>query len=95
MTTAQSKTVTIMMKSFQGVNEKLVSRAQAKNLVARFGDATVIVLDFAGVHEIGQGFSDELFRVFRHSNRDIEVTPINMAVSIAQMISRAQATDKM
>ncbi len=94
MSMACSKTTTIVMKSLQGENEKLVSRAQAKSLVTRFGEANIIVLDFAGVEEIGQGFSDELFRVFCRSNRNIELKPINVSVPVVQMISRVQVTGK-
>ncbi len=94
MSTGCSKTMTIAMKALQGENEKLVSRAQAKSLVTLFGEAKMIVLDFAGVDEIGQGFSDVLFRVFRHSNRNIDLNPVNMSVSVARMISRAQVADK-
>lgn len=95
MSTENTKTTTIVMKAFQGENEKLVSRAQAKSLVAGFGEANIVVLDFAGVDEIGQGFADELLRVFRNANRNIELNPINMSASVAQMISRVQAADKM
>lgn len=95
MNTASSKTVTIAMKLVQGEDEKLVARSQAKRLVSDFGDAEIVVLDFADVEEIGQGFSDELFRVFCRSHRDVELKPVNMSVSVAWMVSRVTGADKM
>src|SRR5205823_6040733 len=44
--------------------DNLVSRSQAKRLLARFDKFTEVCLDFAGVDSIGQAFADEIFRVF-------------------------------
>ncbi len=91
MSTTCSKTTTIILRSFQGENEKLISRAQAKNLVARFGESKVIVLDFAGVNEIGQAFSDEVFRVFQKAHSETKLVPVNMTTAVKDMVSRARA----
>jgi anti-sigma regulatory factor (Ser/Thr protein kinase) len=48
--------------------EKLVSRSQAKRILARFDRFDEVLLDFAGVDFIGQAFADELFRVYRLKN---------------------------
>jgi hypothetical protein len=48
--------------------EKLVSRSQAKRILARFDRFDEVLLDFAGVDFIGRAFADELFRVYRLKN---------------------------
>lgn len=69
--------------------EKLVSRSQAKRLVTRFERFKTVVLDFAGVEEIGQAFADEIFRVFASSHEGIELIPMNATPEVQGMIVRA------
>ena len=71
--------------------EKLVSRSQAKRLVARFEKFKTVMLDFDGVEEIGQSFADEIFRVFANSHPGVELIPVNVTEAVHQMISRALA----
>lgn len=72
-------------------NENLVSRSQAKRLVARFEGFKTVLLDFQGVDEIGQAFADEIFRVFVASHPDVELTPVFASEAVKQMIARAQS----
>ncbi len=72
--------------------EKLVSRSQAKRLLARFDRFRVVVLDFHGVDTIGQAFADEIFRVFIAHNPEIEIVPIRMRPDVEKMITRARKT---
>ena len=81
---------TVQIISHQPPGEKLVSRAQAKELIRRFENSKTITLDFAGVTEIGQAFGDEIFRVFQNAHQDIQLVPINMAPVVLQMVSRAK-----
>ena len=69
--------------------EQLISRSQAKRLIARFDKFKKVVLDFQGVREIGQAFSDELFRVYGKNNPQIELIPMNMEKGVEQMWLRA------
>jgi len=85
-----TKTV-VPMKLAQYGDEQLISRSQAKRLIARFEKFKKVVLDFQGVHEIGQAFSDELFRVYGKSNPQIELIPINMEKGVEQMWLRVMA----
>ncbi len=71
--------------------EKLVSRSQAKRLVARFEMFRTVILDFTGVTEIGQAFADEVFRVFTTSHPEISLSVINAATDVQDMIARATA----
>lgn len=86
-----SKTVVpVRLAQYEG--EKLVSRSQAKRLYARFERFRHVVLDFEGVAEIGQAFADELFRVFASIHPGVQLTPVNMAPAVQQMVSRALAS---
>ena len=66
----------------------LVSRSKAKQLIARFDRFKTIILDFKGVQEIGQAFSDELFRVYGVSHPDIDILPKNMTEPVERMRRR-------
>jgi anti-sigma regulatory factor (Ser/Thr protein kinase) len=81
--------VPLRLAQYEG--EKLVSRSQAKRVAHRFERFKRVVLDFAGVSEIGQAFADEMFRVFPASHPKIRITPINTAPAVDQMIRRAVA----
>lgn len=71
--------------------ENLVSRSQAKRLVARFEGFKTVVLDFTEVPEIGQAFADEVFRVFANSHPHVELIPVKANSNVQQMINRALA----
>ena len=66
----------------------VVSRSQAKRLMVRFDRFENIVLDFSGIEEIGQGFADELFRVFPSQHPNTILTPINCSEQVNNMIQR-------
>jgi uncharacterized protein (DUF1330 family) len=72
--------------------ESLVSRSQAKRLVARFEQFRKVVLDFSGVEAIGQAFADEVFRVFAATHPGVELIPSNANATVMRMIRRAQAS---
>lgn len=69
-------------------DENLVSRSQAKRLLARFDRFQEIVLDFNGVDTIGQAFADEIFRVFRSEHPRINLVPVNTNKQVTRMILR-------
>jgi anti-sigma regulatory factor (Ser/Thr protein kinase)/biotin operon repressor len=81
--------VPVRLAQYEG--EKLVSRSQAKRLYQRFERFRNVVLDFAGVAEIGQAFADELFRVFVAAHPAVALTPINMTQAVEQMVRRVRA----
>ena len=72
----------------QHEGEKLVSRSQAKRLTLRFERFQTVVLDFAGVEEIGQAFADELFRVFHQAHPATTLSPVNMTTAVEMMFKR-------
>lgn len=72
-------------------DDNLVSRSQAKRLLARFDRFKVVVLDFSGVASIGQAFADEVFRVFRSKHPEVELALVHASSGVRRMISRAEA----
>jgi hypothetical protein len=69
--------------------ESLVSRSQAKRLMARAEKFREVVLDFQGVKSIGPSFADEIFRVFKRQHPDVHITSINAAPEVDAMVRRA------
>lgn len=69
-----------------------VSRSEARRLLAMIVKFQVATLDFSGVESIGQGFTHELFIVFRRSCPDIDFECINMNEKVKNMILRVQNT---
>ena len=66
-----------------------VSRSLAKRILMNVEKFKIIVLDFENIDNIGQGFADEVFRVFKNKNPDITIIPVNMNEEIEFMINRA------
>ena len=66
--------------------EQLISRSQAKRVLARFDEFSEVLLDFNGVSDIGQAFADEIFRVFRRDHPGTEIMAINLSPDVKRMI---------
>jgi hypothetical protein len=71
--------------------EYLVSRSQAKRVLARFDGIEDVSLDFEDVDEIGQAFADEIFRVFANRHPEVVLKVMNANEHVQQMINRAIA----
>ena len=71
-------------------NDQLISRSQAKRLLARVELFKKVLLDFTGVETIGPAFSDEIFRVFSNQHPEIELLPINANSQVKKVIQRAR-----
>jgi anti-sigma regulatory factor (Ser/Thr protein kinase) len=69
---------------------RIVSRSEAKRLVVGLEKFSEVELDFSGIDGIGQGFADEVFRVWQrdHADTRLIVTHANRAVRF--MIARAR-----
>ncbi len=79
--------VPITLGNYPG--EQLVSRSQAKRILARFEEFSEVRLDFHGVEEIGQAFADEIFRVFRNAHPDIMISVTRAEPNVQHTIDRA------
>jgi anti-sigma regulatory factor (Ser/Thr protein kinase) len=85
-----SKTI-VPMKLAQFGDEQLVSRSQAKRLIARFDRFRTVILDFDSVQQVGQAFADELFRVYANDHPQVEIIPRNMTEQVERMWLRSRA----
>jgi len=72
-------------------NENLISRSQAKRLLARVELFKIVVFDFQEVPTIGQAFADEIFRVFPAAHPDIQLVTIHTSSEVKRMIERAKS----
>jgi anti-sigma regulatory factor (Ser/Thr protein kinase) len=79
----------IPVKLAQYGNDLLISRSQAKRLLARIEVFKQVIFDFKDVNTIGQAFADEIFRVFALEHPEIELTAINANSEVKKMISRS------
>ncbi len=87
-----SKTIVpVRLLEYREANPVFVSRSQAKRLLTRFERFKNIILDFQDVDEIGQGFADEVFRVFVNQHPDTTISYINATNMVERMIRRAQS----
>lgn len=69
---------------------KYVSRSQARRLLAGLDKFKSIVLDFEKVETVGQGFADQIFRVFQERHPNIKISVINTDETIQFMIDRSK-----
>jgi len=75
-------------------NEKLISRSQAKRVLARVELFKTVVFNFEGVPIVGQAFADEIFRVFANAHPEIGLIPINANSDVKRMIETAKAENR-
>jgi anti-sigma regulatory factor (Ser/Thr protein kinase) len=69
--------------------EMLVSRSQAKRILLGLEKFNVVTLDFKKIDFVGQGFIDEIFRVFKNAHPHITINYINACDDVKFMIKRA------
>ena len=70
----------------------MVSRSLARRILSNIDKFKVVFLDFANIETIGQGFADEIFRVFKNKHPETSIIPINANEEIEFMIKRATNT---
>jgi hypothetical protein len=71
------------------VGEKL--RSEARRVLANLEKWQAVVLDFSGVEEIGQGFADEVFRVWARAHPGVKLEPVSMSAPVAFLVKRARS----
>jgi len=74
-----------------GRGEESISRSQARRVLFGLEKFKRVVLDFKKVKGIGQGFADEIFRVFQSAHPAIKIEAIHMSPSVTFMVRRALA----
>lgn len=65
-----------------------VSRSEAKRLLRGLQEFEEIELDFQNVQSVGQGFVDEVFRVWATEHPSRKISPINMNSKVKFMVER-------
>lgn len=83
-----TKTI-VPVKLAQYEDDKLISRSQAKRLLARIEVFKTVIFDFKDVETVGQAFADEIFRVFANSHPHMSVVPMNANEEVSKMVFRA------
>jgi hypothetical protein len=73
---------------------RFVSRSEAKRLMRGLDKFREVELDFAGVHEVGQGFVDEVVRVWPSQHPGTVVSPVNANPAVLFMIERGLRRDR-
>ncbi len=68
-------------------HKNYVSRSEAKRLLYGLDKFREVMLDFKGVTSIGQGFADEIFRVFANEHPDIKIKTANVSSALEPVIS--------
>ncbi|MDP8253379.1 MAG: DUF4325 domain-containing protein [Candidatus Kaelpia aquatica] len=80
-----SKT-SVTVNLFTRAKDSYVSRSEAKRLLHNLDRFKEIALNFKDVKGIGQGFADEIFRVFKNKNLNIKIQTLNANKTIKSMI---------
>ena len=73
-----------------GFGVQLLSRSEARRVTVGLEKFRHVTLDFTGVDLVGQGFCDEVFRVFASAHPHIVLAPTGMNDSVTFMIERAR-----
>ena len=64
----------------------VVARSRAQRLLAQCGQCESVTLDFDGVDQIGQGFADEIFRVFANQHPGTRLARVNCNADVERMV---------
>lgn len=76
----------VPVKLLQYNDENLVSRSQAKRLLARLDLFEEVILDFQGLEFVGKAFTDEIFRVYKRDHPDVGILWINTSDDVEKAI---------
>jgi hypothetical protein len=66
-----------------------VARSEARRLLVGLDRCREVIFDFGDVASIGQGFADEVFRVWAQAHPDVVVRTQNANEEVQFMIARA------
>jgi anti-sigma regulatory factor (Ser/Thr protein kinase) len=81
-----SKTRTVVRLFGFGV--RFISRSEAKRLMRGLERFEEVTVDFTGVEEVGQGFVDEVLRVWPAQHPETSVNPVSMSGPVEFMVRR-------
>ena len=79
----------VVVKLFE-TGSRFLSRSEAKKLLEGIERFRNVVLDFKGVEAVGQGFVDEMFRVWTSRHPTTRLQPVNMTPPIAFIVEHGR-----
>ena len=82
----------LLVKLSQLGGEAFISRSQAKRVLRNLDRFNQVTLDFTDVRMVGQGFIDQVFRVYVTEHPNITFDYINANTDVDFMIKRCLAT---
>jgi hypothetical protein len=68
-----------------------ISRSEARRVCANLERFRSVVFDFAGVKDVGQGFVDEVFRVWATAHPEIKTEAVSMSPPVELMVRRVRS----
>ena len=72
--------------------EVYMSRSEADRVLGGLEKFRKVELDFKGIRLIGQGFADEIFRVWQNQHPEVVLTAVNMNPTVEMMVNHARNT---
>lgn len=70
------------------IDTEYISRSQARRVLSGLDQFKTIMLDFKDINTLGQGFADEVFRVWRNQHPEINIVTKNANDNVSFMINR-------
>ena len=80
----------IIVKLIEEYEKSLISRSVAKRILNNLEKFKEITFDYKGIENIGQGFADQIYRVFQNENPEVILNNINTNKEIEFMINRSK-----
>ncbi len=74
------------VKILEFLGDSPMARSQAKTIAKILPHQGNIQVDFKDVQIVGQGFADQLFRVFKNEHPNVNLIPINMSEDVEFMV---------
>lgn len=84
-------TTEVTVRLYERGAPTFMSRSQARRILFGLEKFKKIVLDFDKVRAVGQGFADEIFRVWQANHPDIKIITKNTDQNVDFMIKRAKS----
>lgn len=75
-------------------NSKHISRSRAGRALSGMEKFKTVILDFSGIQTIGQGFADEVFRVWKAAHPGIEIKTENANDDVMFMIKHTEQNNR-
>ena len=77
----------IIVKLFEH-GDSFVSRPETRRVTVGLERFRVVIVDFEGIRRVGQGFVDELLRVWASNHPDVRFESVNMNHAVEFMVRR-------